>query len=56
MRLGINHVKGPVAKRMTAHTVALTETQKWEIMIKTLRQNGYRWFKDTRSSCMGISN
>lgn len=42
MRLGINHLKGAVAKIMTAHTVALTETQKWEIMIKTLHQNSYQ--------------
>lgn len=49
-------MKGPVAKIMPAHTVAFTETQSWEIMIKTSRQNGYQWFKDTRSSCMGVSN
>lgn len=50
------NVKGPVAKIMTGHTVALNEIQRWEIMIKTLHQNCYQWFKDAKSSYMGISN
>lgn len=56
MRLGIKNVKGSVAKTMTGQTVALNETRRWAIKIKTLHQNGYQWFKDAKSSGMGISN
>lgn len=56
MRLGIKNVKGPVAKTMTGQTVASNETGRWVIKSKTLYQNGYQWFKDEKSSGMGVSN